>query len=635
VVAATTGVASFNARTGAVVLLAADVTAVGGALLASPIFTGNPTAPTPALHDNDTSLATTAYVQGELAALPAAAVTSFNTRTGAIVLTTGDITGAGGAPIASPTLTGTPAAPTQAPGSNSTALATTQFVTAAIAALGIGVASFNGRTGAVVLIANDVSSVGGAMTVSPAFSGNPTAPTPAPGNNTQSLATTAFVQAAISGTTAGVTSFNSRTGAVTLTLGDVTGVGGAPLASPGLTGVPTAPTAAQTSNDTTLATTAYVRAALAAAPGGVSSWNSRTGAVTLQAADVSAVGGALLNNPAFTGLPTAPTVATADNSTSLATTAWVVNKLATAGGVNSFNGRAGTVTLNATDIFNAAGAVYRQSDTPPAVTPNTLWYNSTNGQLYVQYVDPVSSALSWVVANSTPAPPVTYSVSVFPATGAAGNATTTAATFTTPANSSVNTVWKVRQQAAGAGGGGSASGASFQASGGGAGEFKEYLLSGVAAATVITLAIGNPGAAGVGNTSSPMAGGNSTLSFGTTSIVCNGGGPSPANSSGATGWQYPGSGGKAGATTAGAATVTLVRQCNGGDGGHMNGMTQVPSAGGLSAMGVPSQSRVLGASTGTTDGGGYGCGGAGGWAPTPNSGWNGQGGVVIIERVAG
>lgn len=42
--------------------------------LASPAFTGNPTAPTPAAADNDTSIATTAFVQTELASFsPAAA----------------------------------------------------------------------------------------------------------------------------------------------------------------------------------------------------------------------------------------------------------------------------------------------------------------------------------------------------------------------------------------------------------------------------------------------------------------------------------------------------------------------------------------------------------------------------------
>jgi hypothetical protein len=403
VVASTTGVASFNTRTGAVVLLAADVTGVGGALLASPVFTGNPTAPTAALHDNDTSIATTAYVQGELAALPTAPVTSFNTRTGAIVLTTADVTGAGGAPAASPTLTGTPLAPTAAPGTNNTAIATTAFVAAAVAAFSGGVSSFNSRTGAVSLISNDISAAGGALLAGPALTGVPTAPTAVVGTNTTQLATCAFVLSELSSASGGVTSFNTRTGAVTLAIGDITSAGGAPLASPGLTGVPTAPTAAQTSNDTTLATTAYVRAALAAAPGGVSSFNSRTGAITFQAADLSAVGGALLANPAFTGTPTAPTVAGSDNSQSIATTAWVTAKIAAAGGVNTFNGRAGTVTLLAADVTGVGGALVTVADTAPTGVPATanqaFWWDSVGGNLFLRFNDGTST--QWVAATKS------------------------------------------------------------------------------------------------------------------------------------------------------------------------------------------------------------------------------------------
>lgn len=70
--------------------------------LASPAFTGNPTAPTPATGDNDTSVATTAFVKAQ-----------------------------GYAPLASPALTGNPTAPTQTAGNNSTRLATTAFVQAA------------------------------------------------------------------------------------------------------------------------------------------------------------------------------------------------------------------------------------------------------------------------------------------------------------------------------------------------------------------------------------------------------------------------------------------------------------------------------------------------------------------------
>ena len=399
VTASTTGVASFNTRTGAVVLTLADITGAGGVTLVSPAFTGNPTAPTPPPGDNDTSLATTAFVQAALAAV-AAGVASFNSRTGAVTLQLADVTAVGGAPIASPTFTGTPAAPTPAPTDNTTRLATTQYVTAALAALPAPVTSFNSRSGAVSLLGADVSAAGGALINSPTFIGTPAAPTPTVGDSSTKLATTAFVMAALAAAGGGVTSFNSRSGAVTLSGTDITSAGGALIASPTFTGLPAAPTATSGTNSTQLATCAFVQAALAAAPGGVSSFNTRTGAITLNSGDISAAGGALLASPNFTGNPTAPTPAPGDNDTSLATTAFVAAAIAAGGGVNTFNGRAGAVTLNATDIFNASGAVYHQSDTAPAGTPQTFWFDSIGGQLYVQYVDPSTSAKSWVVANS-------------------------------------------------------------------------------------------------------------------------------------------------------------------------------------------------------------------------------------------
>jgi hypothetical protein len=96
-------------------------------------------------------------------------------------------------------------------------------------------------------------------------------------------------------TGAGVTSFNTRVGDVTLTAADVTAAGGAPILSPAFTGTPTAPTAAPATNTTQLATTAYVKSQ----------------------------GYAPLASPAFTGVPTAPTPPTADNTTEIATTAFV------------------------------------------------------------------------------------------------------------------------------------------------------------------------------------------------------------------------------------------------------------------------------------------------------------------------
>ncbi|EIK0944008.1 phage tail protein [Salmonella enterica] len=80
---------------------------------------------------------------------------------------------------------------------------------------------------------------------SPTLTGIPKAPTPAAGNNTTQIATTAFVQAI-------ATALNT---ALALK---------APLASPGLTGTPTAPTAAQSTNNTQIATTAFVKSAIAA-----------------------------------------------------------------------------------------------------------------------------------------------------------------------------------------------------------------------------------------------------------------------------------------------------------------------------------------------------------------------------------
>ncbi|MEP7337066.1 MAG: hypothetical protein ABI977_04930, partial [Acidobacteriota bacterium] len=57
---------------------------------------------------------------------------------------------------------------------------------------------------------------------SPALTGTPTAPTAAGGTNTTQIATTAFVQAAVAGGTAGVASFNGRTGIVVPATNDYT-----------------------------------------------------------------------------------------------------------------------------------------------------------------------------------------------------------------------------------------------------------------------------------------------------------------------------------------------------------------------------------------------------------------------------
>ncbi len=85
-------------------------------------------------------------------------------------------------------------------------------------------------------------------------------------------------------------------------------LGAAPLASPALSGTPTAPTASPLTDDTQVATTGYADAAIA---------------VEKSRAEAAEALLAPLASPALTGSPTAPTQTTGDDSTKLATTAFV------------------------------------------------------------------------------------------------------------------------------------------------------------------------------------------------------------------------------------------------------------------------------------------------------------------------
>jgi hypothetical protein len=245
--------------------------------LASPALTGNPTAPTPLTADNDTSIATTAFVkaQGYLTSAP---VTSVAGKTGAVTLVVGDVSGA--APLASPALTGTPTAPTAAAATNTTQIATTAFVTTA----------------------DNLK----ANLASPTFTGTPAAPTATAGTNTTQIATTAFV----------TTGLNLK----------------ANLASPTFTGTPLSTTAAADTNTTQIATTAFV----VGQAGSATPLVNGTAAVgtSLRYARQDHVHGtdttrAPLASPAFTGTPSLPTGTTAvtqtagNNTTAVATTAFV------------------------------------------------------------------------------------------------------------------------------------------------------------------------------------------------------------------------------------------------------------------------------------------------------------------------
>jgi hypothetical protein len=230
---------------------------------------------------------------------------------------------------------------------------------------------------------------------SPTFTGNPAAPTPSPGDNDTSIATTAFTTAAVAAeASARTTAIGVET---TARLADVDAEETralaaeallAPLASPALTGNPTAPSPTAGDNDTSIATTQFVTGAIATAisalingaPGALDTLKELADAInddasfaaTVTAALATKISAAVLTtdgdlltriagvparltraglagdtafssvyetianvalkaniaSPTFTGDPKAPTPTAGDNDTSIATTAFVQGEIA-------------------------------------------------------------------------------------------------------------------------------------------------------------------------------------------------------------------------------------------------------------------------------------------------------------------
>jgi len=216
--------------------------------------------------------------------------------------------------------------------------------------------------------------------VSPALVGTPTAPTPASGDSSNQIATTAFVQAKI---------------ASPVTLGgDLTGTGpganGILMASlpaittPGNYAAVAVNAKGQVTGGTTLpsgtavemqsnkgAASGYAgldssgKVPLTQLPSGlgaVSSVAGRTGAIALSVTDIS--GAAPLSSAALTGTPSAPTPATSNNSTAIATTAFVKSQsYITAAGVpvSSVAGQTGAVTDLSAGSVKSSGSTTSRS----------------------------------------------------------------------------------------------------------------------------------------------------------------------------------------------------------------------------------------------------------------------------------
>jgi hypothetical protein len=122
--------------------LEADIAFLGTykAPLASPVFTGDPTAPTQAFSDSSGRIATTAFVKGQAYAPLASPVLTGDPQAPTPVLTDNDtsvattafVKGQAYAPLESPEFTGLPKAPTQLPQIINEAIATTAYVANAV-----------------------------------------------------------------------------------------------------------------------------------------------------------------------------------------------------------------------------------------------------------------------------------------------------------------------------------------------------------------------------------------------------------------------------------------------------------------------------------------------------------------------
>lgn len=124
-------------------------------------------------------------------------------------------------------------------------------------------------------------------------------------------------------------------------------------------------------------TKAYVDGLVGASASGVVTWNNRSGVVTMNTSDILAAGGAPIVDPIFGGIPQGPTPPPGTSNTQLATTAYVSEALATRIGnithVSSWNGRTGAVTFTLADLVAAGGASLNNpifTGDPQAPTPS-------------------------------------------------------------------------------------------------------------------------------------------------------------------------------------------------------------------------------------------------------------------------
>jgi len=169
----------------------------------------------------------------------------------------------------------------------------------------------------------------------------------------------------------GVTSFNTRTGAITLTSGDVT-------TALGFTPVTDARTI--TINGTTYDLTANRSWTIAS---GVTSFNTRTGAITPTAGDYTTALVTESTNLYYTNTRSRNAISLTTTGTSGSATydntTGILNIPAYQGGVTSFNTRTGAITLSSLDVTTALGYTPYNATNPNGYTSNVGTVTSVGG----------------------------------------------------------------------------------------------------------------------------------------------------------------------------------------------------------------------------------------------------------------
>jgi hypothetical protein len=396
--------------------------------LASPALTGTPTAPTASSSTNTTQIATTAFVQTEItdkieftnlsvstASASSGGALSYNNATGQFTFTPADLSGAGNASLNSFSVTtNTPSGSGALSYNNSTgAFSFTPAVTfnGAYGSLS-GVPTTLAHTNADIDIgSNDFITTGKVLFANmySATSDLPSATTyhgmfaHVHGTGKGYFAHAGnWVELANAATTL---SGYGITDAVSSSTHTTDLAAKAPLASPALTGVPTAPTATSNTNTTQLATTAFVTSAVAAASGTYNdaSVDAHLNTGTASTNEVLSWNGSDYDWVAQSGGGGGGASVTTSDAAPSSPSAGDLWYNTSAGGLFVYytdaNSSQWVEVVGKTGATGASGVNVNISDAAPT-SPSTgqFWWNSSTNKLYIYYTDANSS--QWVQATT-------------------------------------------------------------------------------------------------------------------------------------------------------------------------------------------------------------------------------------------